>query len=365
MARGDGFLSLFLIHLRSQREKLRPTFDSVPLFPAVQHMMEGRMPNWLPKAMSSPDLSDEYWKPMRVTSALQKADIPILLTSGWDDIVLPMVIEQYERLSSRGCDVALTVGPWTHLGCQGNNTSPESLDWLNQHLAHSSPGHRASPVRIFVTGLQEWRDLPKWPPKTTPFELYLSADKRLAKEAPTISASQSTFDFDPHNPTPSVGYPLLFDNGPGKNEGDSILATRSDVLVFETEVPKEYVEVCGKPTIELHHSTDHPHADLLVLLSEVNAKGFSRTISEQYLRLPVDRDDESLCLSLTDCAHRFQKGTRIRLIIAGGSHPRYIRNLGTGEDQVQGSKMQVVQHCIRHDASALSKIVLPIAEIVS
>ena len=37
----------------------------------------------------------------------------------------------------------------------------------------------------------------------------------------------------------------------------------------------------------------------------------------------------------------------VRLLVAGGSHPRYIRNLGTGEDQVKGAEMQSVEHTVQ------------------
>ncbi len=38
----------------------------------------------------------------------------------------------------------------------------------------------------------------------------------------------------------------------------------------------------------------------------------------------------------TPIAHRFRAGSRIRVLIAGGSHPRFARNLGTGEPLLTG-----------------------------
>jgi predicted acyl esterase len=36
------------------------------------------------------------------------------------------------------------------------------------------------PVRIFVTGADEWRDLPAWPPETRPHRWHLHPDGVLA-----------------------------------------------------------------------------------------------------------------------------------------------------------------------------------------
>ena len=41
-----------------------------------------------------------------------------------------------------------------------------------------------------------------------------------------------------------------------------------------------------------------------------------------------------------DTAHRFRAGSRIRLIVAGGSFPQYARNLGTGENPVTGATLR-------------------------
>ncbi|KAJ2974399.1 hypothetical protein NQ176_g6077 [Zarea fungicola] len=276
-------------------------------------------------------------------------------------------MHQYETLGQNGCEVALTVGPWTHTGSTGENFMLETFSWLETHLAQQIPDttlrvkSREAPVRVFVTGVQEWRNLPQWPlAKTHARELFLGAAKALSSEAPSATAGQSAFTFDPAKPTPSIGGPMLFDNGSIRSADDSSLAVRSDVAVFETEILKQDVEVLGQPVITLHHSTSHPHADLLVVVSDVQASGKSRSISEVYTRLDPTRPGQGeVTLALADCAHRFLKGHKIRLLIAGGSHPRYIRNLGTGEDSVLGSALQAVEHKVQHHSNAISKLVLP------
>lgn len=340
----------------SPGERLRPVLDGLPLLDAVDGFFGSAAP-WLRLAIARPDMTDDYWKPMQQCNALERANIPILLVTGWYDIFLEQTMDQYSKLVERGCHVALTAGPWTHVHAAFNSSTMEKLKWFEEHLARRIEGHRNSAVRIFVTGAQEWRDFPKWPPPTLPYDLFLGPERRLSEQAPLADASESTFKFDPADPTPTLGGPLVIGGG---RVDDTAFATRSDAVTFTTEPLDRDLEVYGKPYVELHHSSSHPYVDLFVRLSEVDSKGRSHNITEQYKRLNEHRGQDTLKLALFDCAHKFLKGARIRLIIAGGSHPQYLRNLGTEESPGVGSTLHPAWHTIHHDASTLSKVVLPV-----
>jgi putative CocE/NonD family hydrolase len=281
------------LYMRGQKARLRPIIDSVPLLDAVDKYFQGNTPHWLRQTITLPDRADPYWKPLQHGSALERANIPILITTGWYDLILESTIEQYSRLIERGCSVGVTIGPWTHLGAGGRNNMPEILGWLDQHVAQRADAARSSPVRIFITGAQEWRDLPKWPPATSAHELYLCPGKKLSRDGPPADAPDSVFKFDPAEPTPAIGVPLLFDGGnmTGGLE-DTALAARSDVLVFNTEPLDRDLEICGKPSVELCHSSDHPYVDLLVRLSEVDNGGKSHSVAEKYMRLDPNRGQD-------------------------------------------------------------------------
>ena len=62
-------------------------------------------------------------------------------------------------------------------------------------------------------------------------------------------------------------------------------------------------------------------------------------------------------LELDPIAHRFARESRIRLTVAGGSHPRWERNLGTGDDPAMSTRMLPSRRTI--DLSA-SRVVLPV-----
>jgi predicted acyl esterase len=149
----------------------------------------------------------------------------------------------------------------------------------------------------------------------------------LAQEVPPADAAPSTFTFDPAQPTPTVGGPLL--------------------------------EVMGAPVAELAHRSDNPHADLFVRLSEVDARGRSRNVTEGYLRLDPGRDDALVRLELRPAAHRFAAGSRLRLYIAGGSHPQFARNLGTDENPGTGTGLRPATHSIAHAGPTASSLTLP------
>ncbi len=155
--------------------RLKPGFEELPLVRAQDTVLAGStMPyrEWL----TSPNADDPVWRPMRLGQALERVQVPILLQEGWQDRFVDQMIEQYEILRDRGVDVGLTIGPWTHVEFVTKGwgvVMHEALDWLAEHLTETSIRQRPSPVRIFVSGVQEWRNLPDWPPPAEDHVLYL------------------------------------------------------------------------------------------------------------------------------------------------------------------------------------------------
>jgi putative CocE/NonD family hydrolase len=303
---------------------------------------------------------DPFWERLRYGAALDRVQVPVLLVGGWQDIFLQQTLQQYEHLRDRGLDVGLTVGPWTHtqLLTGGLATcAQESLDWLDTHLGGAQL-RRSSRVRVYVTGSpkgQGWRSLPDWPPASTERALYLRPGGYLGETAPTNlkRLAPATFRYDPADPTPTTGGPLLSPNGGYRDDGG--LAARDDVLAFTSATLIRDLYVYGSPAVELTHGSDNPHVDLFVRVSEVGAKGQSRNISEGYRRLPAvaRTGKETVRLELDSIAHRFRAGSRIRVLIAGSWSPRYARNLGAGEPLLTGRQLTPATHTVRYGRSRL------------
>jgi putative CocE/NonD family hydrolase len=354
----DGNPLVALARIARNARRLPRFQDQLPLTAPASTFLAGRAP-WYQDWVTRPDLSDPFWAPMRHGAALDRVDIPVLLVGGWKDLFMEQTLEQYERLHARGLDVALTVGPWSHLEAAKalRIVTRERFDWLEEHLARRAPRRRPSPVRVYITGVGEWRNLDQWPPNSTGMAWFLQPSGGLAADPPADEAAPSTFIFDPADPTPTVGGPLL---GGKSRADDSPLAARTDVLSFTSLALTAALEVTGSPVLELAHQTDHPYADLFVRISDVHPDGRSNNVTEAYTRLEPDRGDGLVVIRLRPLAHRFAPGSRLRLLVGGGCHPQYARNLGTGENPGRGVKLRPSAHTVFHGRGGCSKLLLPI-----
>lgn len=316
---------------------------------------------WFESWVEHSDPNDPFWDRLRCGDALDRVDVPVLLIGGWQDIFVRQTLQQYGHLRRRGVDVALTMGPWTHTQLLTTGLSTcvqESLDWLGSHLGGAPGPLRPGRVHVYVTGSdkgQGWRNVADWPPATTERALYLRPGGHLGETAPTDLArlAPATFRYDPADPTPTTGGPLLSPNGGYRD--DSRLASRDDVLAFTSLTLTDDVCVYGSPVVELAHGADNPHADLFVRVSEVDAKGRSTNVSDGYRRLGAvaKNSRKPVRLELDGIAHRFRAGSRIRVLIAGSWFPRYARNLGTDEPILTGRQSKPVTHTVRYGRSRL------------
>jgi putative CocE/NonD family hydrolase len=341
---------------RSRRRVAR-TANQVPMGPSGRTLLGVGAP-WWESWVEHPDRDNPFWAPLRLTDALDRVDVPVLLFSGWQDLFLDQTLAQFQHLRGRDVTTALTVGPWTHtqLMTKGAPTvMRESLSWLGEHLG-GEPAPTRSPVRAYVTK-GDWLDLPTWPPAMAECVLYLQPAHRLSDSPPDTSAPPSTFLFDPVDPTPTIGGRLLSSEGGYRD--DTRLSVRPDVADFTGEPLAADLYVVGNPVIELAHSCDNPYNDVFVRLSEVDAKGRSTNVSEGFRRLTTVSG--VVRLELDAVAHRFPAGSRVRVMIAGGSHPRFVRNLGTDEPPISGTAMARANHTVHHGEGGLSRLLLPAA----
>jgi uncharacterized protein len=340
------------------QKKVARAASELPLGAAGRSLLGAGAP-WWESWLEHPNRDDPFWTPKRFNEALDRVQVPVLLLSGWQDVFLQQTLHQYQRLRDRGVGVALTVGPWTHsqLLTKGLGTFvQESQGWLDIHLGNRPAKARPSRVRVFVNG-EGWRELPDWPPATTEHVLYLQPGGGLA-ETPPAASRPVAFRYDPAHPTPTIGGRLLSPDGGYRD--DTRLAARADVLSFTSDVLTDDLCICGNPVAELAHVSDNPYVDVFIRISEVfpvkGAKGRSRNVSDGYRRLSGPADTATVQLDAV--AHRFSAGSRIRVLVAGGCHPRYARNLGTAEPLVTGRQLKPATHEVHFGAS---RVVLPIS----
>ncbi|MEO3761349.1 CocE/NonD family hydrolase [Mycobacterium sp. B14F4] len=347
-----------LLAVSRTNDALDSALSEFPLGDAARKLLGDSAP-WYREWIEHRDKADPYWTPTRFDGALEKITVPVLLITGWQDAFLTQTLDQYTRLRERGVNVALTVGSWSHLSMLTTaigDVSLETLNWLDRHVAGRAGTSVRSPVRASITN-DTWVELPHWPPQTEDQYWYLGCGGSLVSFESGYSGAASKFRFDPGSPTPAPGGPFL--SSAGGYQDDTDLARRDDVLSFITEPLPADVYLMGSPTVDLIHSADNPHADVFVRVSEVNSRGKSRNVTDGFRRLTASAAAAPVRIELDSVAHRFRIGSRIRLVIAGGAHPRFSRNTGTAESPWDAERFTAVTHTVHHGEGLHSRLTMP------
>ncbi|OBA88598.1 hydrolase [Mycobacteriaceae bacterium 1482268.1] len=342
--------------VRTRRLVARAT-GGIPVGHAGRTLLGTGAP-WFESWLEHTEHDDPFWASTQLHAALERSEVPVLLLTGWQDLFIEQTLEQYTQLRNRDVPVAVTVGSWTHsdlLRRGAPTVLRESLAWFNTHLAGGRSRRRRSSVRIHVNH-DGWLDLDDWPPPMPEQVRYLQPGGRLGNAVPRDTAPPATFTYDPADPTPTIGGALLAPEGGYRR--DDKLAERPDVLTFTGDALPQDIYIVGNAIVELSHTCDNPHNDLFVRVSEVDTKGRSRNVTDGYRR--GTGDSETVTMRLDAVAHRFRAGSRIRVLVAGGSHPRFARNLGTGEPIGTGTRLRPARHTVRL-GDGVSRLRLPAA----
>lgn len=357
VARQEHTAAMFRQPLRAR--KLREIMGHLPLGELDRLATGAARPywqSWLGDDQQFWDLHSFHAAPATVTAA-------IAMTGGWHDIFLPAQLRDYAALRRAGHQPRLTIGPWRHADQDaGAEWVRSGLEFLRAELT----GRKLElpPVRIFVTGAEEWRELPDWPPPGRQQTWYLQPGGGLAMSAPPASDPDG-YLYDPADPTPSLGGPVGT-SGAARLD-NRIIEARSDVLTFTSDALAVDTEVVGVPAVDLWVASTREHTDFFARVCEVDPTGRSVNICDGLLRLspgqpPTDPDGvRSVRFELWPLAHRFSAGNRLRLQVSSGAHPRYARNTGTGEPLATAVKLVTAEQRVYHDPDRPSAVTLPVS----
>jgi putative CocE/NonD family hydrolase len=375
--------------LRVQR-RLRRVSRELPLIRAYPPALGGRVA-WFEDWLTHPDRADPYWADLQIPGSALAPAVPVSLLTGWWDACLDPVLEEYRRLREGGRrPVRLVIGPWTHASAF-NKALPvvlgEALSWLRAYTGNGEipvpqtpvpqtpvlqkPDLRNEdlPVRVYVDGAGEWRDLADWPPPELARQpWYLAAGGSLVPEPPARPGI-SPFHYDPADPTPSVGGQLLTGKaGPADNRA---LEARPDVLVFTSAPLTGALDVVGPVSARVRVRASGGHFDLFARLCDVDPRGRSRNVCDGIIRHrpgasggtaePESTEEpEAITVPMSATAYRFGAGHRLRLQVSGGAHPRFARNTGSGEPPATATRLVPVDVQILHDVTEPSVLSLPV-----
>jgi putative CocE/NonD family hydrolase len=354
-----------LVRNATADRRLRAALSRMPVSAGARDLLGDQAP-WFDTWLGHPELTDPFWEPLQCGAALEAISAPTMLIGGWQDLFIEQTLEQYQALAARGVPVRMLIGPWTHLDTvtKAGVAFAESLAWLDRHAGRqrgdAAAGHSA---RVFVGGAGEWREMSRWPPAGPgPQRWYLGAGGTLGPRQPAAGTGvpAASFRYDPADPTPTVGGAILSVTA-GVRDNRAV-EQRPDVLVFSSEPLGQPVEVIGEVAAELHVTRDNPHADLFVRLCDVDPRGRSRNVCDGIVRLTgADALTGTVRVSLIAAAHRFGRGHRLRLQVAGGAHPRFARNPGNGQVDAPASEFEATSYAIGLSAEDPSALLLPVA----
>lgn len=342
-----------------------------PLRNSDSQLLRGRSPSWT-QFLAHPTY-DAYWQARNIRPHLKNIRCAVMTVGGWFDAEdLFGALETYrwtERLNP-GITNLLVMGPWAH-GDWGRN-SGEALGPVNfrtktaefyreqielpffRHFLKGDTNFVPTEAHVFQTGTDQWRRFDAWPPAgVTTQTLYFRPGGALAFESPGEGTDAfDEFVSDPAKPVPfsndpSTAYPRAY-----PVEDQRFVASRPDVLVYETAPLAEDLTFAGPLKATLHVTTTGTDADWVVKLVDVypgdfpnpapnpadlKLGGYQQLVRGDVLRGKFRNNFERpepftpgqlarIEFTLPDVCHTFRSGHRVMVQVQSSWFPLVDRN---------------------------------------
>lgn len=374
---------------------------------------------------------DDYWKqPGIYAEGFHDVwpDAPMVHMSSWFDPYPRTATDNYIGLTAmKNGPIRLILGPWTHgdrsltwagdvdFGPAATLDGQLATDfwelrvrWFDHWLRGVDNGVDSEPVvRYFVmgggTGRRNasgrmdhggrWKTATDWPiPEAIDTAYYLHRDGRLSPQAPPEETGGLTYRYDPARPVPSIGgtitsgAPIMVGGAFDQREREDFfgseppyrpLAERDDVLVFQTDLLEEDVEITGPLVVTLWISSDCPDTDFTAKLIDVYPPnedypdGFAMNLTDGIIRCRYRDSWETssmmeparryrVTIEAFPTSNLFKAGHRIRLDISSSNYPHFDINFNTGEPEGLATHARVATNTVWMDLEGPSHAVLPI-----
>ncbi len=352
----------------------------------------------------------------------EHADVPTLYVGGWYDTYTRGTLENFVEMRRRQRQpVRLLMGPWHHGGvglreagdCLFAPTAAIDFEavrrrWFDQWLKGIDSGlDSEAPVSYFIMGgaaprdlpsadgaplwrAGEWRTASTWPPPGwQPSPFYLHGDGTLSPTPPSPDELEvSTYTYDPQDPVPTIGGNLSAMPQPGGGfdqcydsrftplRSSLPLATRSDVLCFQTPPFAAPMELAGPVRARLFVSSTATDTDFTAKLIEVmppsparpagTALSLTDSIGRLRFRHGYEREELAtpgdvvvLDFELFPTAVRIEAGHALRVDISSSNYPRFERNRNSGEPTGTERCQCVARNSVYHSVAHGSCVELP------
>ncbi len=382
----------------------------------------------------------DYWRRLGICAKAfmdRIADVPAVFMSSWYDPYPRTATEDYLGMKRQGKGpVSLILGPWTHgdrcLSYSGDvdfgpfaaleGSLAESflhlrLSFFDRWLKTPGRAKEAAQepeLRYFRMGGGSgrkngsgrldhggrWMESSSWPLPGTEWRCYALQPEGRLKELPACYSpgdpsprSKASYRYDPDNPVPSIGgtitsgEPIMRGGAFDQVEDPRFfgckapflpLASRPDILVFETDALEEDLEVTGPVVLHLKASSDCPDTDFTLKLIDLYPpsadypRGFAMNLTDGILRARYRNSWENpqpmepgqvydLTIEAFPTSNLFRRGHRIRLDVSSSNFPHFDANPNTGEPEGCSRGSRVATNTIYFGGASPSRLVLPVA----
>ncbi len=350
----------------------------------------------------------EGWDHLNIDGKYGRVEAPTFHIGGWYDCFIGETLRQYAAMKERAGEAGmrpprLMVGPWTHgafgstfgdldfgIGSSGfflnyrGDLTDAHLRWFDATLkGEESALDGTPPVRVFVMGENRWRGYEEWPPPgARQKDWHLRSGGGLLREPGGAGDDPASYDYDPEDPVPTVGGPILMApiHRAGPRDQRPVEA-RQDVLVYTSPPLENPYTVLGSVYVTLFAASSAPDTDFVARLVDVHPDGRAMGVADGIVRAsaresypapgvikpvapsPIEPGEVyEYAIDLWATGITFLAGHRLRVEITSSSHPRWERNLNTGESAVHSSRTEVAHQTIFHDAAHPSRLTLTVVD---
>ncbi len=315
---------------------------------------------------------DTFWQSRTPLPHLRDITPAVLIVGGFfdaQDLYGPLKTYAAIEKNNTGVHNHLVMGPWWHGGwSSGSGRNYQDIyfeqptatqyrekiefPFFNYYLK-DTPNPNLAEANIFVTGLNKWFHFDQWPPeKTKDLSLYLKPNKKLSFDSPVGTNDYAEYVSDPAKPVPHTSQIVITRDDKYLIQDQRFAASRSDVLVFESEVLQENLTITGELFAHLYVTTTGEDADFIVKLIDVypdvtkdtkgnpnspKMSGFQLMIRGEVMRAryrnsftnpePMTSGEiTEIVFDMQDVAHTFLRGHRVMVQIQSTWFPMVDRN---------------------------------------
>ncbi len=352
---------------------------------------------------------DRYWQLAGIGGDYAAIGVPAYSIGGWYDMLLGNTLRDFVAMSSAEFDPDvrarqyLIVGPWSHIirpwpwapdydGRLGEiDFGPEAvldmqsirLAFFDRYLkADDDVSTERSRVRIFVMGINEWRDEQEWPLARAQFRKFYfdsGGDANTAAGNGMLSADlpapgpPDRYVYDPGEPVPSTADGTSFSPMVTYPHAHTTIERRQGVLVYTSEPLEHALEVTGPVEVVLYAASSAVNTDFTAKLLDLHPDGKAYNLCEGIVRASFRDGNKNVStivpgevyeyhIDLTATSNVFLPGHRLRVHVSSSNFPQFDRNPNTALHPGLTAETRPAEQTVYHDPDRPSHIVLPVVE---